>query len=180
MDRKVVNRTNMTLEIISLLIIAGYTAAVCLKTKGVPSSISATYFSLKHKLIFGACMCMTAMFLFPVVWEVSTTLMMQLLAIGSCVGLIGVGLAPDFRDDWINKIHCGSAALTLISSQLWVGCSSVWWILLPIWLVYIIYTWVSVVRQKEGVFVYRFLQTKPMFWVEITALLAIYVTIALK
>lgn len=170
----------MTLEIISLLIIAGYTAAVCLKTKGVPNSISATYFSLKHKLIFGACMCMTAMFLFPVVWEVSTTFMMQLLAIGSCVGLIGVGLAPDFRDDWINKIHCGSAALTLISSQLWVGCSPVWWILIPAWLTYLIYTGVSIARRKDGVLVYRFLQTKPMFWCEITALICIYAAIVLQ
>lgn len=123
----------MTLIIISLLIIASYTIAVCVKTKGIPYSISATYFSLKHKLIFGACMCLTAMFIFPEVWELSTTFAMKILAIASCIGLIGVGLAPDFRDDWINKIHCGSAALTLISSQLWVGCTPAWWILIPIW-----------------------------------------------
>lgn len=162
---------------LSIIIIAAYTAAVCLKAKEVPYSISATYFSLKHKLIFGACMCMTAMFLFPVVWDISTTFTMQLLAIASCVGLIGVGLAPDFRDDWINKIHCGSATLTLISSQLWVGCTPAWWVLIPIWMAYLIYTGFSIAKQKGGVFIYRFIQTKPMFWIEIAALGATYVAI---
>lgn len=160
-----------------MLIITSYTIAVCIKTKGVPYSISATYFSLKHKLIFGTCMCLTAMFLFPVVWELSTTFTMQLLSVAACIGLIGVGLAPDFRDDWINKIHCGSATLTLISSQLWVGCTSYWWVLLPVWGIYLVYTIISIARQKEGVFVYKFIETKPMFWVEIAALLATYLAI---
>ena len=38
------------LTIISMLVIAAYTAAVCVKTKGVPYSISATYYYLEHKL----------------------------------------------------------------------------------------------------------------------------------
>ena len=54
-------------------------------------------------------MALTAMFLFPVIWEMSTTFTMRLLAIAACIGLIGVGLAPDFKDTWINRIHCGSA-----------------------------------------------------------------------
>ena len=105
----------MLLLIISFLVIAVYTAAVCIKAKGVPYSISATYYTLDHKLIFGASMALTAMFLFPVIWEMSTTFTMRLLAIAACIGLIGVGLAPDFKDTWINRIHCGSAALTLLS-----------------------------------------------------------------
>ena len=169
----------MTLEIISLLIIACYTVAVCLKTKGIPDSISATYFSLKHKLIFGASMCMTGMFLFPVIWDLSTTITMRILAIAACVGLMGVGLAPDFKDAWTNKIHCGSAALTLISSQLWVGCTPVWWVLIPVWTVYLAYTGIAIARQKEGVFVYRFVMTKPMFWVEIASLTATYSTVGI-
>lgn len=167
----------MTLEIISLLIIVGYTTTVCIKTKGLPYSISATYFSLKHKLVFGACMCFTAMFLFPVVWDLSTTFAMRILAVAACIGLIGVGLAPDFKDEWINKIHCGSAALTLISSQLWVSCTPAWWVLIPIWIAYLVYTGFGIAKQKEGVFIYRFIQTKPMFWVEISALSVTYVAI---
>ena len=63
----------MLLLIISFLVIAVYMAAVCIKAKGVPYSISATYYTLDHKLIFGASMALTAMFLFPVIWEMSTT-----------------------------------------------------------------------------------------------------------
>lgn len=167
------------LETISMLIIASYTASMCIKQKGVPYSISATYFSLKHKLIFGACMCFTALFMFPVVWKLSTTFTMQLLSVAACIGLICVGLAPDFKDAWINKIHCGSAALTLISSQLWVGCTPFYWVLLPMWGMYLAYTGISIIRQKEGVFLYKFLQTKPMFWVEIAALEATFLAIFL-
>ena len=36
-------------------------------------------------------MALTAMFLFPVIWEMSTTFTMRLLAIAACIGLIGVG-----------------------------------------------------------------------------------------
>ena len=50
----------MLLLIISFLVIAVYTAAVCIKAKGVPYSISATYYTLDHKLIFGASMALTA------------------------------------------------------------------------------------------------------------------------
>ena len=47
------------LTIISMLVIAAYTAAVCVKTKGVPYSISATYYYLEHKLWFMATMWLT-------------------------------------------------------------------------------------------------------------------------
>lgn len=30
-------------------------------------------------------------------------LTMRILAIAACVGLMGVGLAPDFKDAWTNK-----------------------------------------------------------------------------
>ena len=39
----------MLLLIISFLVIAAYTAAVCIKAKGVPYSISATYYAIEHK-----------------------------------------------------------------------------------------------------------------------------------
>lgn len=167
----------MTLVIISTIVLAAYVVAVCIKTKGIPYSISATYYTLDHKLIFGACMTLSAMFLFPVFWELSTSFMMQLLAVASCIGLIGVGLAPDFKNSWINKIHCGSAALTLISSQVWIGYTFCWWVLIPIWLIYLVYTGIMIAKQKEGVFVQKFYRTKPMFWVEITSLIDVYLVI---
>lgn len=174
-------QTNMIgLVIISLLVIAGYTTAVCLKTKGIPYSISATYYTLDHKLIFGACMTLTAMFLFPVVWELSTTFTMRLLAMAACIGLIGVGLAPDFKDSWINKIHCTSAALTLISSQLWVALTSIWWVLIPVWTLYVIYTVWYMARHISDSIITDFIRSRPMFWVEIAALTSIYLSIFIR
>ena len=146
----------MLLLIISFLVIAVYTAAVCIKAKGVPYSISATYYTLDHKLIFGASMALTAMFLFPVIWEMSTTFTMR--------------LPPDFKDTWINRIHCGSAALTLLSSQLWVGCTSFWWVLIPVWLAFIVYTVIDMSKRLSGNIWQDFVSTKPMFWCEIAAL----------
>ncbi len=164
----------MVLVIISLAIIASYTAAVCIKAKGVPYSISATYYSLDHKLIFGASMALTAMFLFPVVWELSTSFTMRLLAVAACIGLIGVGLAPDFKDAWINNIHCGSAALTLISSQLWVGCTSFWWVLILVWGAFVSYVVIYMCKHKTGDLWKDFVSSKPMFWCEIMSLISTF------
>lgn len=170
----------VTLVIISLLIIAGYTTAVCIKTKGIPYSISATYYTLHHKLIFGACMTLTAMFLFPVVWELSTSFTMQLLAVAACAGLIGVGLAPDFKDTWINKVHCTSAAATLICSQLWVALTPIWWVLIPVWTLYIVYTVWYMAKHVTDSIISDFIRSRPMFWTEIAALTALFATVFIK
>ena len=37
------------LVILSMLVIAAYTAAVCVKQRGVPYSISATFYAIEHK-----------------------------------------------------------------------------------------------------------------------------------
>ena len=41
------------LVILSMLVMAAYTAAVCIKQKGVPYSISATYYKLERSLVYG-------------------------------------------------------------------------------------------------------------------------------
>ena len=164
----------MLLLIISFLIITAYTAAVCIKTKGVPYSISATYYTLDHKLIFGASMALTAMFLFPVVWVLSTTFAMRLLAIAACIGLIGVGSAPNFKDNYESKVHTAGAITCIAGSQLWIALN--FWPMLLVWLAYVGYTALSIAKEKEGTFWYKFYQSKPMFWIEIAALLSTYFT----
>ena len=164
----------MLLLIISFLIITAYTAAVCIKTKGVPYSISATYYALDHKLIFGASMALTAMFLFPVVWVLSTTFAMRLLAIAACIGLIGVGSAPNFKDNYESKVHTAGAITCIAGSQLWIALN--FWPMLLVWLAYVGYTALSIAKEKEGTFWYKFYQSKPMFWIEIAALLSTYFT----
>ena len=153
---------------------------MCIKTKGIPYSISATYYTLDHKLIFGACMTLTAMFLFPVVWDLSTSFTMQLLAVAACAGLIGVGLAPDFKDSWINKVHCTSAAITLICSQLWVALTPIWWVLIPVWILYIVYTVWYMAKHVTDSIISDFIRTRPMFWVEMAAFVSTYLSIFIK
>lgn len=168
----------MTLVIISLLIIAAYTAAVCIKQKGVPYSISATFYKLQHPYWFMAAMWATAGLLMPIALETSKP-GTEFLAFLACAGMIFVGAAPNFREDLEGKVHMSGAVVCVVASQLWVAFNC-WWVLFPIWLAYLTYTIVSITRQKQGVFLYKFLQTKPMFWVEVAALSATYVAIVFK
>ena len=48
-----------------MLCIASYTAAVCVKNKGIPYSISETFYKLEHKAWFGISMLLTAALLMP-------------------------------------------------------------------------------------------------------------------
>lgn len=166
------------LVIISLLIIAAYTAAVCIKQKGVPYSISATFYKLQHPYWFMATMWTTAGLLMPAVLDASKP-GTEFLAFLACAGMLFVGAAPNFREDLEGKVHMSGAVICVVASQLWVAFNC-WWVLLPAWGAYLTYTIVSITRQKQGVFLYKFLQTKPMFWVEVAALSATYVAIAFK
>lgn len=59
------------LIILSILVIAAYTAAVCVKQKGIPASISATFYKLEHPYGLLAAMWLTAGILMPAILEVS-------------------------------------------------------------------------------------------------------------
>lgn len=103
------------LTIISMLVIAAYTAAVCVKTKGVPYSISATYYYLEHKLWFMATMWLTAGLLMPAILEVSKP-NTEWVAFLSCAGMFFVGSAPNFKDDYESKMHSAGAIICIAGS----------------------------------------------------------------
>lgn len=161
------------LIILSILTIAAYTAAVCVKQGGVPNSISATFYKLEHKYWFMATMWLTAGLLMPAILEVSK-LNTEFLAFFACAGMILVGAAPHFKEESEGKVHTAGAILCIVGSQVWVAFNMAW--ALFVWVAYLIYTAVAISRQKEGVFIYKFRQTKPMFWVEVAALVATYLT----
>lgn len=165
--------------ILSIITIISYTLAVCLKNREIPYSISATFYTLQHKFWFAICMIATSIFLFFPALDISTE-NTQFLVFLSCIGLFGVGLAPDFKDKWINKIHCTSATITILCSQIWVLLSSTWWILIPIWFIYITNTIVGITKSKNQKVIDRFISTKPMFWCEIAALVCTYATVILQ
>lgn len=163
------------LIILSILTIAVYTTAVCVKQKGVPASISATFYAIRNRWWFRLTMWLTPMLLMPAILEVSNP-NTEFLAFLALVGMIVVGCFPDYVSDRFNRRgHIAGAVMAIGFSQVWIACNLAWCLLA--WVVYLIYTAVAIVRQKEGVFVYRFMKTKPMFWVEIVAFLATYVSI---
>lgn len=157
--------------IISLLIIAAYTAAVCAKQKKVPYSISATFYKLEHPYWFMATMWLAAFTLMPAILEVSKA-NTEWAAFIALLGLLMVGAAPNFKDKTEGKVHITGAVLCLLFSQVWVmvNCTAC----LLVWFVWLIYTMFYMARHVSDSIVADFLRTRPMFWVEVTALTAVY------
>ena len=166
------------LAILSVFTISLYTGAVCIKGRGVPYSISATFYALAHKYWFRFTMWVTPLLLMPAILEVSRP-GTEFLAFLALVGMLAVGSAPDYAcDPFQHKVHVSGAIMCIGFSQAWVALNC-WWVLLPVWLAYLTYTGISIARQKEGVLVYRFMETKPMFFVEVAALSATYSALAI-
>lgn len=167
------------LIIISFLAILLYTTAVCIKNKGIPNSISATFYSLKHKLWFGATMFTTAGALMPAILEISKS-NSEWAAFLACFGMALVGVAPNFKEKFEGHIHTAGAILCLVFSQVWVTFNQPW--LLIVWSIYAIVasikTFINYKRSKN--IKIAFIQTKPMFWVEIVALATTYMAILSK
>ena len=165
------------LVLLSIFVISAYTTAVCIKQKGVPYSISTTFYKLKHPYWFMATMWLTAGMLMPAILETSKT-NTEFMAFIACVGMLLVGAAPNFKDSYEGKIHTAGAIMCIVGSQLWVAFNA--WYMLVVWLAYLGYTALFMVKEKEGSFWYKFYQSKPMFWVEIAAFLSTYLSLLIK
>lgn len=164
----------IVLILLSILCVAAYTTAVCVKFKGIPYSISETFYKLEHKWWFLLTMWLTAGLLMPAILEV-TPGCYQFTAFLACIGMMFVGVAPNFREGIERKVHTAGAIMCILFSQVWVGLTCPWMLL--VWVAYLIYTVLAMKKYWKGNFISAFLMTKPMFWVEITALLATYVTL---
>lgn len=162
------------LVILSMLMMAAYTAAVCIKQKGVPYSISATFYKLEHKHWFMATMWLTAGLLMPAVLEISKS-DTAALAFPALAGMFFIGAAPNFRDDFEGDIHKTGAIFCLVGSQLWVACNCPW--CLMVWIAYVGYTVAMMVRNENDSIISDFLHTKPMFWIEVAALTSTYLSL---
>lgn len=161
------------LTILSALCITAYTAAVCIKIKGIPSSISATFYKLRYKAWFTITMFLTAGLLMPVILVI-TPEDYQFVAFLACIGMMFVGVAPNFREGIDKKVHTTGAVLCILFSQVWVLLTCPW--ILLVWIAYLAYTVWAIKKNWKGNFISAYLLTKPMFWVEITALLATYLS----
>lgn len=174
------------LVILSLGCILAYTLSVCIKFKGIPNSISASFYSLQHKYWFRFTMWLTPMLLIPAILEISDT-NTQWLAYLACVGMIVVGCFPDYTGDkFYYRGHVAGAVITMVSSQVWVAFHAP--VLLTAWALWLVYTMYSIYGymndkieergyEADGDFIQGFYSSKPMFWVEIVSLTTTYITI---
>ena len=172
----------MTLVIISMIIFLAYLAGTY-KYFGIPYSISDTYYKLEYRhkgtgWLFSAMCVSVGGLLLPALLDM-TPESCQFTAFLACAGLIFVGAAPQFKLSLTGSVHYGSAAVCVIFSQIWVGLTC-WWVLIPVWLTYIIYTVVGMSKRVTSELRSDFVSTKPMFWVEIAAILSTFATIFCK
>lgn len=170
----------MTLIIISLVIFLAYLAGMY-KYFGIPYSISDTYYELEKRKkglgwLFSAMCVSVGSLLLPALLDM-TPESYQFTAFLTCASLIFVGAAPQFKMSLTGSVHYGAAAVCVIFSQVWVGLTY-WWVLIPIWLAFIVYTVVTMSKHVTGNMWSDFVSTKPMFWAEVAAMVATYVTIS--
>lgn len=151
--------------ILSLLCILFYIIYVVIKY-GIPHSLSATYYSLVHKVIFSLVLAVSAGLILPTLLSITPD-RFQFLTFLSIAGIMFVAAAPDYENDSLtDTIHTGSAIIALILSQVWVGLMNP--IALLCWIPMIIYI----------IYWYKNLgKSNIKFWGEITMLLTIYVTL---
>lgn len=165
------------LILISIFLITYYMTAVCIKQGGIPNSISATFYKLEHKYWFMATMWLTAGLLMPAVLEVSRP-GTEWLAFLACAGVFLVGAAPNFKDSLEGKVHTLGTVLCVAGSQLWVAFNTPW--ILLVWVAWLVGAIVYMSRHVSDSVISDFIRTRPMFWMEVTALIATYLSVLLK
>ena len=168
-----------SLTLLSLGCILAYTFSVCIKFKGIPNSISASFYSLEHKWWFRFTMWLTPILLLPAILEISKP-NTEFLAFLALVGMIIVGCFPDYTSNKFNyRGHVAGAVMSMVFSQIWIALN--YPIALAAWAVYLVLTMYFTFRNLDKLldfyeeetfehFVESFLKTKPLFWVETTCI----------
>lgn len=163
----------MILIFASLAIILTY-VGVMVKRNGIPSSISDTFYSLKHKVWFGFSMIGTALLLMPSLLNYTPEIY-QFLAFLMCAGLCFVGVAPNFKKGMDRPVHIGATCVSAISSQVWIILTQPYVLLL--WAAWISYIVIRIRKVWNGNLYDSFVICKPLFWAEATAFAMIYIVL---
>lgn len=164
----------LALTLLSLGCILAYTLSVCIKFKGIPNSISASFYSLEHKYWFRFTMWVAPFLLLPAILEISKP-NTEFLAFLAIVGMMVVGMFPDYANEkFAKRGYEVGAVMTMVFSQVWVAFNCPW--LLLLWLAYLAYTIIGVCKADYYLLKDRFYATKPLFWIELTCIEIVFLT----
>lgn len=115
------------LSLLTLVAYIGYALKVC----GLPASLSDTYYILKEKhrpsWLFQLAMVLCPMLLVPVWLELSSE-SVQFLSFLACGGLMFVGTAPLFKEEFQRNVHFGGTIVAVQGTTLWLVLSGMWYI----------------------------------------------------
>ena len=106
-----------TPTVIAALTAVAYVTYAIIKSKGIPDSISATAYAIKYKKTFTAAMMGVSGLILPELLTDSSD-NTKFLAFLSVVGLMMVGLTPDYRTKTQGTLHYIGAFLAAVGSQL--------------------------------------------------------------
>lgn len=152
------------LSLILLTIYIMYAVRMC----GVPWSLSDTYYQLKKRnrpaWLFQMAMIIPAMLLMPV-WIDRSTDDLQFLAFLSCGGLMFVGTAPLFKEEFQGRVHYTGTVIAGLATILWVCLSGIWY--LP-----------AVAFPVAGIIMLKY--RKWLFWAEMAAFVCAYAGILIS
>ena len=107
----------MIYSVFAALVAFAVYLAIYITFHGFPESLSATYYVVKHRWKFSAFVVfLTACVLVP--WlEVSERA--EFCAFFACFSMLLVAASPQFRDEFVGKVHYGAAILMAVSAFVW-------------------------------------------------------------
>lgn len=160
------------LAVLSLLIFTLYVGVMVKRIKGIPKSISDTYYSLDNKVLFGLCMIIPSLILLPKALERSSE-NSQFLIFLTIVGMCVLAVYPNFKG--AERIgHIAGASIALVCSQIWMAYNSPVYILCWFGVATLSFN-VIANNANQNVFI-TLSKYNVLFWTEITALITVYLT----
>lgn len=141
--------------ICSCLVMVAYLSFAIINI-GLPPSISETYYKLERKWLFSIVLIVAASLTVSPLLN-HTPEEYQFLGFFIVAGILFVAASPAFKDEFVGKVHKGSAII--------LGVSAIVWIILNIGI-----PWVSILGFIIGLLNFR----NIIFWIEIGVLFDVY------
>ena len=140
------------LIVLAALVYVAYDWASIKKNKDWPESLSATYY-LWPKWVFPTVMTLVGFSMLPVWLDATDGSNLQFLSFLSCISLIFVGNAPDYRNDKgeykVHMVCAYLAAATALLSLIFV--LGYWWI----FLIFLLINYLSDIKSFKEHYIYH-------------------------